>query len=70
MTPGVGRGGGDLFSHGMGTPTLSAPLREVGGRVSTSRALPGELGRNPGHTIVVGAFDTGITQGHGGAEGK
>lgn len=62
--------GEDLFSHGMGTHTLSAPLREVGGWVSTGWALPGELGHNPGHTIVVGTSDTGITQGLRGAEGK
>lgn len=49
---------------------LSAPLREVGGWVSPGRALPGELGRNPGHTIVVGTFDSGITRGHGGQRGN
>lgn len=42
-----------------------------GGRLGDpGRALPGELGCNPGHTIVVGTFDSGITRGRGGAEGK
>lgn len=28
------------------------------------RALPRELGLNPGHTMVIGTFDTQIIQGH------
>lgn len=72
MTLGVGArvGVGDGRPP-LGTCTPSSPLREVGGWVSTGWASPRELGRDPGHTIIVGTFDTGITQGHtAGTEGK
>lgn len=60
------RGEASLPPPGVGLHTFSS--LKGGGLASH---FPRELGCNPGHTMVVGTFDTQITQGHtAGAEGE